>query len=136
VSYDFFASSVGRSIFSTLSAPSKYTMKWRHTAFVESPTLEVVDVVPARALERIRDHRRAEQGAHLNPRHADGDAIDVFLVQEISLLNVDSMHAGAQHREHQGGDEKPAQAQEHCHFIDCCSHLAGTKGGAGRSGAR
>ena len=60
--------------------------------------LEVVEVVPALALERVCDHGRAEQRTHLHARHADADAVDVFRVEEISLLDVDSMDAGAEQR--------------------------------------
>ena len=46
---------------STLSVPSKNTMKWRCCGFPQPALLQVVDVVPALTLERVRDHRRAEQ---------------------------------------------------------------------------
>src|SRR5690606_6446927 len=57
---------------------------------------EVVIVVPPRLVERIGDHRRAEQRSHLHARHAGRDAIDVLRLQKITLLNRNPMDTTAQ----------------------------------------
>ena len=59
----------------------------------EPASLEVVQVVPAIVVERIRHHRRAEQVADLAARHADLELLHQPVLEEISLLDVHAIDA-------------------------------------------
>ena len=58
-----------------------------------SASAEVVGIVPAIAMEAIRNHGRPEQELDLTARHADLNLIDVDLLEQVSLLNVDAVDA-------------------------------------------
>ena len=67
--------------------------------------LEGVDVVPTLRVERIGQHRGAEQVAHLAAGHADGHLVDVFRFEQVALLYGRPVDAS-------GGTEHNAQDQD------------------------
>src|ERR1700722_5994050 len=56
---------------------------------------QVIDVIPTFLVERIRDHRRAQQVPDLTAGHSGFDLFHRRLVQEIALLNIDAVHTSA-----------------------------------------
>ena len=92
-----FGMSAGRSSFSTLLtlSPSKYTTKCARSDLRIAAARQRVDVIPALRIERVGDHRRAEQVAHLAARHAGRDLVDVCRLEQVALLDVRSVDATA-----------------------------------------
>jgi len=64
-----------------------------HVDVAVAAVLQAVHVVPALGREGVRHHGRAKQEAHLAARHAHGDLVHEFLAQQVSLLDVRSVHA-------------------------------------------
>ena len=58
--------------------------------------MEVIGVVPTVAVKAIRDHWRAEQELDLAARHPNLHAIDIRVFQQVALLDVHSVDAGAE----------------------------------------
>ena len=74
--------------------------------------LQGVDVVPALRVERIGQHRRAEQVADLAAGHADGHLVDVLDLEQVALLDVRPVDAAsrAQRGAQQQGQERGRRA--------------------------
>ncbi len=57
---------------------------------------EVIGVVPAVTVKTVGNHRCAEQELNLAASHTDVDLRNVFVVEEVALLDVDPIYAGSE----------------------------------------
>ena len=79
-----------------------------------------IDVVPALRIERIRQHRRAEQVPDLAAGHARLDLLHVVNLQQVALLDVRAVDAtaGARERgEEQAQEEGSAGRRDHAGWL-------------------
>jgi hypothetical protein len=76
----------------------------------------VIRVVPAVSMERVVDHRCAEQEPHLTALHAHGQQVDVAGLKQVALLHVDAIDARAE-REGQSGERDSAPEKFKCAHV-------------------
>src|SRR5882757_3541289 len=71
-----------------------------------APLLEIVDIVPTFLVEAVGHHGRAQQVSDLAACHAFLYGVDGALIEEIALLNVDSVHAVGSHQSYRGSQNQ------------------------------
>src|ERR1700733_6143054 len=68
--------------------------------------LEIVNIVPTFLVEAVGHHGRAQQVPDLAARHAFLDGVDGALIEEITLLNIDAVHAARGHQSYRGSQNQ------------------------------
>src|SRR5690606_8705364 len=82
---------------------------------------ESEDVIPAILVEGILDGRRAHDEAHLLLVHAGLQAIQHFLLDDVSLLDVDAVNAGKLARAFGAARGKAEHARGQQHALACAA---------------
>ena len=62
---------------------------------IVTPNSQEIDVIPSILMERVIDHGRAEQESYLVTRHSDFDLVKIFLLNQVALRDIGSVHAAA-----------------------------------------